>query len=57
MDNNSNCPSKNINLNLSNNTSDSQINVLLESEKEESSIRNIIINKLINNSEIYTENK
>ncbi len=50
MDNNSNCPSKN--LNLSNNTSDSQINVLLES-----SIRNIIINKLINNSEIYTENK
>ena len=55
MDNNSNCPSKN--LNLSNNTSDSQINVLLESEKEESSIRNIIINKLINNSEIYTENK
>ena len=57
MDNTSNSHSNNINLNLSNNISDSQINDLIESEKVESSIRNIIINKSINNSEIYTENK
>ena len=57
MDNTSNINSKNINLNISNNISDIQINNLIESEKEESSKGNIILNKSINTSELNWENK
>ena len=57
MDNTSNINSKNINLNISNNISDIQINNLIESEKEESSKGNIIVNKSINTSELNWENK
>ena len=57
MDNTSNSHSKNINLNLSNITSDIQINNLIESEKEESSKGNIIVKKSIDNSVTSSENK
>ena len=57
MDNTSNSYSKNINLNLSNNTSDIQINKLIQSEKEESSKGNIIEKKSIDNSVTSSENK